>query len=266
VLRLASVTFRYPGAVRDSLHDLSLEVPAGTVTGLVGSAESGKSTLCLVAGGLAPRVVGGRLSGGVSLDGQDITDWPMHRVAEQVVTGLQDQTGQLSLIADRVLDEVAFGPANLGLPREVVLGRAEGCLRQLGIEALADRDPRRLSAGQGQLVGIAGLLAMGARYLVLDAPLEHLDARARGLVLEAVTAIAAAGTGVLITDQRVEAIGPICDRLVVLDGGEVTLAGPTHAVLADPALDALGVDGARRRLRAALAAAGQDPGLVDAVP
>ena len=71
-------------------------------------------------------------------------------------------------MADTVFDEVAFGPANMGLPREEVLERSEVALRQAGIVDLSGRDPQRLSGGQQQLVVIAGLLAMRPRFLVLD--------------------------------------------------------------------------------------------------
>ena len=63
MLSLRGASYRYPGAKRDTLHGVDLDLLEGTVTGLVGPAEAGKSTLCLVAGGLAPRVVGGRLTG-----------------------------------------------------------------------------------------------------------------------------------------------------------------------------------------------------------
>lgn len=256
MLRLEAISYRHPGAVEDSLHDVSLELPGGTVTGLAGPSESGISSLCLVAGGLAPRVVGGDLAGEVSVDGEPIAGWPMHRVAEVVVTGLADPAGQLSLIADTVLEEVAFGPANVGLPREVILERAGAGLDRLGIASLADRDPRRLSTGQQQLVVMAGLMAMGPRYLILDAPLAHLDGRSSRLVLDAVTAVAASGVGVLLADQHVDAIASICDALVVLAGGRIVAQGPPAAVLADPALADLGIDSPEAHLRRILAAAG----------
>ena len=72
MLTLESVGYRYAGAQQPSLHDVSLELRDGEVVGLVGASESGKTTLCLVASGLAPRTVGGRLYGRVLLDGADV--------------------------------------------------------------------------------------------------------------------------------------------------------------------------------------------------
>ncbi len=265
MLRLAGVSYRYPGAGRDTLHTVDLELAPGTITGLVGPAEAGKSTLCLVAGGLAPRVVGGRLVGEVTLDGEDVRHWPIHRLAEHVVTGLQDPAGQLSLIADTVFAEVAFGPANLGLPLDEVRQRTEDALRAVGIEELRERDPVRLSGGQQQLVVIAGLLALRPRYLVLDEPLAHLDAAGAKLVLVAVRAAAAAGAGVLMAEQRTEALAEICDSLVCIAAGNTVLTGSPGEVLADPAVLALGVqEPAAARIRRHLRTVGLDPDLVEA--
>lgn len=253
MLTIDGVSFRYPGAGRDSLHAVSLELADGTITGLAGPAEAGKSTLCLVAGGLAPRVVGGSLVGDVRIDGIDITTWPMHRVAERVVTGLQDPAGQLSLVADTVLEEVAFGPANLHLPRDEVMSRSGEALETVGISALSERDPRRLSGGEQQLVVMAGLLAMRPRYLVLDEPVSHLDARSSRLVLEALGRIAATGTAVLIAEQRIDALVEVCETLVIIAGGNLVRRGPAADVLDDAAVTAMGIETSQGRTRRRLA-------------
>ena len=144
MLSLRGASYRYPGAKRDTLHGLDLDLLEGTVTGLVGPAEAGKSTLCLVAGGLAPRVVGGRLTGQVGIDGASVARWPMYQLAQEVVTAVQDPAGQLTLIAETVAEEVAFGPANFGLARDEIDHRVQTALRLTGIEDLRDRDPVRL--------------------------------------------------------------------------------------------------------------------------
>ncbi len=264
MLKLQGVSYRYPGATGDTLHGIDLELAEGIITGLAGPSEAGKSTLCLVAGGLAPRVVGGRTVGDITLDGADVARWPMHRLAEHVVTGLQDPAGQLSLIAETVLGEVAYGPANLGLPRDDVIEHSEAALRQVGIEELRDRDPSRLSGGQQQLVVIAGLLAMRPRHLILDEPMAHLDAEATRLVLDAIRAIAAAGTAVLITEQRTETLAAVCDVLLVIASGNLVARGQPREVLADPTTIAFGIRPLPAdRLRLRLAATGLDADLVE---
>jgi energy-coupling factor transporter ATP-binding protein EcfA2 len=189
----------------------------------------------------------------------------MHRLAEQVVTGLQEPAGQLSLVAETVFGEIAFGPANLGLPRDDVIERTQQALSLLGIEALQERDPARLSGGEQQLVVLAGLLAVRPRYLLLDEPLAHLDAAGAERVLRAVRAAAEAGAAVLIVEQRTEALVGICDSLAVMAAGNIVARGQPADVLADPTVTALGVEPPfETRLRRMLATAGLDPAL--AVP
>lgn len=264
MLSLRGVTYRYPGVAANTLHGIDLDLAVGTITGLAGPVAAGKTTLCLVAGGLAPRITGGHLVGEVTIDGSDVRSWPMHRLAEHVVTGLQDPAGQLSLIADSVIDEVAFGPANLGLPRDEVVARAEEALEAAGIAHLRERHPERLSGGQQQLVVIAGLLAMRPRHLVLDEPVAHLDARGARLVLDAIERIAAAGTAVLLAEQRTAALASVCDSLAVMARGNIVARGPAHEVLADPVVAALGVEEMPEvRLRRLLREAGLDSTLLE---
>ncbi len=264
MLSLRATSYTYPGAKKPALHGVDLDLAEGTVTGLVGPAEAGKSTLCLVAGGLAPRVTGGRLTGQIGIDGESIAQWPMYRLAEEVVTGVQDPVGPLSLIAETVAEEVAFGPANLGLPRTEIDERVGSALRSAGIEALAQRDPARLSGGQQQLVVIAGLLAMRPQYLVLDEPVAHLDASAAARVLEAIRAAADAGAAVLLAEQRVAELSTVADSVLVLAAGNIVARGTPADVLSDPSTAALGVaEPPEVALRRRLAEAGLDPALLE---
>jgi len=266
VLELEAASYRHAGATRDSLQDVSLALDVGSICGLVGVAESGKTTLCLALAGLAPRVIGGRLRGRLLLDGEDATDWPMHRLAGVVVVGLQDPAGQLSMVADTIYEEVAFGPANLGLPADAIHERVEDALDRLAIGDLAARDPRQLSGGQQQLVVVAGLLAMRPRYLVLDEPLAHLDAGARERVLQALRALAVEGSGILLAEQRTGALAEICDTIVALDDGRIVARGPGKAVLASAEVVALGIEEPEAwRLERLVREAGLDPGASEGV-
>ena len=116
-LVLSGVGYRYAGATRPSLLDVDLELARGSVVGLAGASEAGKTTLCLVASGLAPRTVGGQIRGRISIDGQDIDGWPMHELSRRIAIGFQNPMTQMSQVAATVFEEVAFGPMNLALPR-----------------------------------------------------------------------------------------------------------------------------------------------------
>lgn len=257
MLRLEGVTYRYPGVSGPALRDVDLDLTGGEIVGIVGGGEAGKSTLCLVASGLAPRSVGGTLKGRVLIDGVDVADWPIHALAARVGICFQNPVTQLSQVADTVFEEVAFGPMNLGLDRAVVARRTAGALEALGIEGLAERDPRRLSGGQMQLVAIAGLLAMRPAHLVLDEPTAQLDPEGKRLVAEALRRLARAGTALLITEHDADLLASLCQRVLVIHDGSIVEGGPARTVLGDERLGEWGVDPpAAVRLRRALDRAG----------
>jgi energy-coupling factor transport system ATP-binding protein len=236
VLELRGVTYRYAGYAKPVLHDVDLALHDGEIVGVVGGNEAGKSTICLVAAGLAPLSIGGELRGEVVIDG----------TATSVVIGFQDPATQRSGVTATVFEEVALGPMNLGLPVAETLGRTRRALATLRIEHLADRDPARLSGGQAQLVAMAGLLAMGPRHVVLDEPTAQLDPEGSHLVAAALRDLAANGTALLVVEHRTDLLEDLCDRIVVVEGGRIVLEGPAGEVLEDPRLDGWGVESPSR--------------------
>jgi energy-coupling factor transporter ATP-binding protein EcfA2 len=259
MLTLEGVSYRYAGASKPSLRGIDLALADGEIVGVMGASETGKTTLSLVVSGLAPRSIGGTLEGTLRIDGDDVRDSPMHEMAAHVGICFQNPHTQLSQVADSVFEEVAFGAMNLGLDRLDVARRTTGALEALGIEELAERDPRRLSGGQMQLVAVAGLLAMGPRHLVLDEPTAQLDPEGKRLVAAALATLARAGTALLICEHDADLLSRICSRLIVLDGGQIALAGDATEVLDDPRLADLGVEPpAPVRLRRLASVAGFD--------
>jgi energy-coupling factor transporter ATP-binding protein EcfA2 len=241
MLELDAVTYRYAGAARPSLHAVSLTLGEGEVVGIVGASEAGKSTLCLVAAGLAPRTVGGTLSGRVLLDGRDVAPLAMHELAERVGICFANPATQLSRVTATVYEEVAFGPMNLGMPLAEVIGRTGAALDILGIGELAEREPAHLSGGQQQLVALAGLLALRPRHLVLDEPTAQLDPAGTRLVAEALRRLAEDGASILVAEQKTDLLAEICTRVVAIESGRLALQGEVGAVLADAQLVELGV-------------------------
>jgi energy-coupling factor transport system ATP-binding protein len=260
VLTLSGVSYRYAGYAASVLHEIDLTLGDGEIVGVVGANESGKSTLCLVASGLAPGSIGGSLTGGgLSIDGQAMEGRPLHEFSTRVGIGFQNPSTQLSGVTGSVFEEVALGPMNLGLtPRETV-ERTRHALATLDIEHLAEREPRRLSGGQGQLVVIASLLAMRPAHLVLDEPTAQLDPEGSRLVATALRDLAATGTALLVAEHKTDLLDGLCSRIVALDDGRIVADGPASAVLEDPRLVDWGVDPpARVRLARALEDRGMD--------
>ena len=261
MLTLSGVSYRYAGYAKAVLHDIDLTLADGEIVGVVGANESGKSTLCLVACGLAPGSIRGALTGGgLSIDGEAMADKPLHAFSTRVGIGFQNPATQLSGVTGSVFEEVALGPMNLGLTQRETVERTNAALATLGIEHLWDREPRRLSGGQGQLVVLASLLAMRPPHLVLDEPTAQLDPEGTRLVGVALRALALSVTALLIAEHKTDLLDGLCHRVVALDDGRIVLDGPAASVLEDERLVSLGVDlPSRVRLARALASRGLDP-------
>lgn len=213
---LEAASYRYPGAAGWALPPTSLTLGAGDVVGVRGANESGKTTLCLVASGLAPVVTRGELRGRVLVDGRPTVELRPHELAQRCGVLFDNPTVQLTGLHDRVDDEVAFGPCNLGLPVPEVHERTRWALELLGIEELAGRDPAHLSGGQTQLVALAGLLALKPGHLVLDEPTSRLDPDRAGLVADAIARVASAGVAVLLAEHDEALLARMCGRVIDL--------------------------------------------------
>jgi energy-coupling factor transport system ATP-binding protein len=259
VLDLLGVSYRYPGYARVVLHDIDLSIADGEIVGLVGPNDAGKSTLCLVASGLAPASIGGELSGTLTIDGEPAAGRRTHELAERVVLGFQNPNTQRSGVAATVFEEIAIGPMNLGLEVAEIVARTRDAIALLRLDDIVLRDPSQLSGGQAQLVGIAGLLAMRPRHVILDEPTAQLDPAGTRLVGEALRTLADSGSSLLIAEHKTDLLDEVCGRIVAIDAGRIVRDGPTIEVFGDARLTEIGVQPpARERLRGALEAAGLD--------
>ena len=262
MLQLQGATYRYAGYAKPAIHDIDLTLNDGEIVGLVGPNEAGKSTICLVASGLAPASIGGGLTGTLTIDGEPMAGRPVHELADRVAIGFQNPTTQRSGVTATVFEEVALGPMNLGCEVAETVERTRQALAVLRIEDLALRDPARLSGGQSQLVAIASLIAMRPRHIVLDEPTAQLDPEGTRLVGEALRALAGTGTALLIAEHKTDLLDGLCHRVLVVESGRIALEGSGRRVLEDERLEPWGVEPPSRvRLATALRARGLDPAL-----
>ncbi len=223
-----------------ALEDVSLEIGAGDVIGIIGATGSGKSTLVQHLNGLL-RPTAGR----VYLDDVDINarEVDRRRVRQQV--GLLFQYPEHQLFEETVTADVGFGPRNLGLAPDEVRERTARALAQVGLDpaVFGPRSPFSLSNGEMRRVAIAGLLAMEPRMLILDEPTAGLDPASRREILDHIMRLRnARGLTIVLVSHSMDAVARLCRRVVVLDRGRVVAQGPTRDVFADPArLAALGL-------------------------
>ncbi len=224
ILALQDLSFTYRDRSIPALSGATLEIRAGEFVLVAGASGSGKTTLVRCINGLAPRSYKGTLTGELRLMGQSTTDWSLSRISQVVGTVLQDPERQI--LGTRVLNEVAFGLENLGLPRLEIRQRAQDALVRLGIAHLGERETFNLSGGEKQKVALAGVLAMRPALLLLDEPLASLDPASAIDTLQLVRRLVDEGIALIMVEHRVEDVLPFRpDRVTYMDQGQVRYLG-----------------------------------------
>lgn len=241
MIELQRFSYRYPIASAPALRKVSLRIEAGEFIGVVGPNGAGKSTLCAALAGFVPRLFRGKHSGSVLVDGLEMTSATPAQIAGRVGLVMQNAMHQLSGAKFTVREEIAFGLENLGVPRDEMQARVDDAMRRLGITSLAGKSPFALSGGQQQRVAIAGLLAMQPRVLVMDEPTAQLDPIGSNDVFEAADAMRDLGVTVVVVEHKLAWLARHASRLIVLNEGEVVMAGATHEVLTSGVLESLGL-------------------------
>lgn len=232
-IEVQDLWFAYPGATRPTLRRVEMQVNAGELVLLTGVSGCGKSTLALALAGLIPSQVEGEVRGSVRCQGHPIGTVPVHEASRFV--GLVFQNPNLQLFHQRVESEIAFGPENLCLPGEEVQRRVSRALAATGITDLRHSTISNLSGGQKQRTAIAATLAMGPAALVLDEPLSDLDPVGAQEVLHALRRLADDhGVAIVLIEHRVDDVLGWCDRVVLMDDGQIVLDTPARGAFDDP--------------------------------
>ena len=229
---LADVRFRYPEAT--ALDALSVSIAPGECLAVLGANGSGKSTLLRVLAGLCFPERGRVEFFGEPLTEDALCQEPFARNFRRRV-GVVFQNPDVQLFNATVFDEVAFGPLQMEWPKAEILERVHRALADLGIEALKDRPPHRLSGGEKKRVALASVLVLDPDVLLLDEPTAALDPQSQGHVIDFLFGCLGKKT-VITTTHSLEVAQEIADRALVLENGHLAASGPTSAILADTAL------------------------------
>jgi energy-coupling factor transporter ATP-binding protein EcfA2 len=243
---VSALDYRYPDGKR-ALDQVDLAIGAGECVALVGPNGAGKSTLLLHLNGLLPgraaeqagHVHGLSLPFGkaradaarVRIDGLEVGARNLREVRRRVGLLFQDPDDQL--FCTTVIDDVAFGPLNLGMAKAEARRLARDCLERVDLLHAADRPPHHLSFGERKRVCLAGILACNPTVLVLDEPTANMDPRGRRRFIQLIEGLPATK---LIATHDLEMVLELCPRSVLLDGGRVVADGPSREILGDPAL------------------------------
>ncbi len=227
----SNVSYEYP-AEEDSLlavKNVSLEIADGSFVCVCGENGSGKSTLAKLMNGLLIPSEGEVTVDGASTNTED--ESALFAIRRKI--GMVFQNPDNQMVASIIEDEIAFGPENLGVPREEIEERIAYALGAVGMEEYRHQTPYKLSGGQKQRIAIAAVLAMRPEILVLDESTAMLDPKGRQEVLSVAHELNKQGiTVVLITHFMEEAVK--ADRVIVMKEGSVALDGTPEIVFSDP--------------------------------
>ncbi len=221
-LEVRDLAFTYPDG-HQALRGVDLTVTAGERVAILGPNGAGKTTLVLALNGINTPT-----RGTVRVAGTTVERPTLAEIRRRVGIVFQDPDDQLFM--PTVRDDVAFGPANLGVRGVELAARTAEALDAVGMAHVADRAPHHLSFGERRRVALATVLAMRPDVLVLDEPSSNLDPSARRELAEIVLGLPV--TILLVTHDLPYAL-QLCARSVVLNGGRIVVDGPTRDVLAD---------------------------------
>jgi len=222
VLDVHSLAFAYPDG-HQALFGVDLHVHRGERVALLGPNGAGKTTLVLHLNGI--HLAG---AGSVAVSGLPVTKANIKEIRRRVGIVFQDPDDQLFM--GTVREDVAFGPANLGLRGEALDAKVTEALAKVGMEEYADRPPHHLSFGQRRRVAVATVLAMDPEILVLDEPSSNLDPASRRELADILRDLDV--TVLMVTHDLPYAL-ELCERAIILDGGIVAAEGRTVDVLSN---------------------------------
>jgi energy-coupling factor transporter ATP-binding protein EcfA2 len=245
VVKVSGLEYRYPDG-KEALRGVELEIQSGESVALVGPNGAGKSTLLLHLNGLLPGKRrddlghhhglvlsrrNGKRSPNVWIEGIEVSARTAPDVRRKVGLLFQDPDDQL--FCSTVIEDVAFGPLNLGLGKSEARRLAMECLARVDLEHLADRPPHHLSYGERKRVCLAGVLACRPSVLVLDEPTANLDPRGRRRFIQLIQSLPATK---LIATHDLEMVLEACPRAILLDRGQIAADGESRQILGNAQL------------------------------
>ncbi|HSO10780.1 MAG TPA: ABC transporter ATP-binding protein [Anaerolineales bacterium] len=236
IVKLQNVTYKYPLTDTPALQNINLQMNEGEFVGVVGPNGAGKSTLCYTLAGFVPHFFKGEITGTVEVAGQESSNSNLHEWVLNVGLAFQNPFNQISGAKYTVLEEIAFGLENIGIPRDEMKLRVQDAMKLTGIHDLADRSPYSLSGGQQQRVALTSILVMQPKVLVLDEPTSQMDPIGTREVFGVIRTMAEKGMTVVLVEHKVEWIANFADRVVALHEGRVILDGKPREVLTSDAL------------------------------
>ena len=226
IIEIKNLSFQYEGSSKKVLKNLNIDIKEGEFICVLGHNGSGKSTLAKLINAQYIPTEGDILVGNMNTKDDDSL-WDIREMCGMVFQNPDNQ-----LVATIVEEDVAFGPENLGVPREELRKRVDECLELVGMSEYKRHSSALLSGGQKQRIAIAGILAMNPKCLLMDEPTAMLDPQGRKDILDTVLKLREMGKTIIhITHYMEECVN--ADRIIVINEGDVVLEGTPREVFSN---------------------------------
>lgn len=227
MIKFENVNYIYGRGLSDTthaLHDVTLEIPKGKITAVIGHTGSGKSTLIQLINGLEKPT-----SGTVYVDGADVSRSDLRVLRFRV--GMVLQYPEQQLFEETVERDIAFGPKNMGLSKEEIQRRVLRAAQLVGLsEEQLKKSPFELSGGQKRRAAIAGVIAMEPEVLILDEPSSGLDPVGKRGIFELIKRLHEEGMTIIFVSHSMEDVARLAENVVVLNRGRVAMTGSVEEI------------------------------------
>ena len=223
MIEVKNVSYTYSDSKEKALNDVSFTVNDGEIVLCTGRSGCGKSTVIRVINGLCPSYYGGTLEGSVSIDSEITASMDLTGISRKVGTLFQDPERQF--FALNVEDEIVFALEWMGFSRDEIKRRLESVIKRFSLEDIRNNSIAALSEGQKQKVGLAEIVALHGKNIILDEPTANLDPQSTEDLARLLFELKQEGYCIFIVDHRHYWLNAIADRVLIMSNGKIEKEG-----------------------------------------
>lgn len=227
IIETNDITYHYPDGT-EALKRVNFKAAEGKIIALLGPNGAGKSTLFLHFNGILRPT-----SGSIIVNGEELKYDKKNLMNVRQNVGIVFQNPDDQLFAPTVVEDVAFGPMNMGLSKDEVERRVDDSLKRVGMEEFKNKAPHHLSGGQKKRVAIAGILAMNPKIMVLDEPTSGLDPKGASQILRILYKLNKEGMTIIISTHDVDLVPLYAYQVYIISKGEIIKKGNPQEVFDD---------------------------------
>jgi len=223
IIKIEKLTFVYQPANVKALDNVSFSVRKGEVVGIIGQNGSGKTTLVKHINGLLKPTRGNVFVNGVNTKSKEIDE--LSKTVGYVFQNPDDQ-----IFSNSIIDEISFGPKNLGFGKRRIKELVEEALKTTGLEYVKKNHPYDLPYNKRKLIAIASILSMNTEVVIFDEPTTGQDYLNRRIVIKIIEELKKKGKTILVISHDMDFIAETCNRAIVLKEGKILLDDTTDKI------------------------------------